>query len=66
MKVWEGIGDGTGGFAGSERVSLDQPGVYRYTVESDWEGFSGCVPGLPEGAATSTWWRRRGPRGRAA
>ena len=47
-KVWEGTGDGTGSFAATDRVTMDQPGVWVYTVESDWEGHPGHVPGLPE------------------
>lgn len=47
-KVWEGKGDAFGSYASLERITLDQPGVYVYTVESSWEGHPGCVPGLPE------------------
>jgi hypothetical protein len=43
----EGIGDSFGSFAGPERWPLDRPGVYRYTVEADWKGHKGVVPGLP-------------------
>ncbi|HEX9016712.1 MAG TPA: hypothetical protein VF960_12040, partial [Chloroflexota bacterium] len=47
LKVWEGTAAG-GSFAGTERVPLDRAGFYSYTVESDWNGFEGHVPGLPE------------------
>jgi hypothetical protein len=44
----QGVADATGSFAGKERWALDQPGVYRYTIDSNWNGFSGLVPGLPK------------------
>lgn len=46
--VAAGVGDSTGSFAGKDRWVLDVPGLYKYTVESDWNGFKGLVPGLPE------------------
>lgn len=47
---WEtnGIGDEEGGFAGRETWTLDQPGVWRYEVRSEWNGHPGRVPGLPD------------------
>ena len=47
-KTTDGSGDSFGSFAGSERWTLDQPGVYRYTVSSTWQGYPGIVPGLPD------------------
>ncbi|MBI4902687.1 MAG: hypothetical protein HY820_03580 [Acidobacteria bacterium] len=41
-----GQGDGAGSWVGS-RWTLDQPGVYRYQLEADWEGHTGVMPGLP-------------------
>lgn len=50
--VAAGVGDATGSWAGKDRWALDVPGMYRYTVESDWNGFAGLVPGMPkEGGA---------------
>jgi hypothetical protein len=47
-----GLGDAAGSFAGKERWLLDVPGVYRYRIEGEWEGFRGGMPGLPaEGGA---------------
>lgn len=43
-----GIGDSTGSFAGKDRWTLDVPGVYRYTIDSDWSGYKGLVPGMPK------------------
>lgn len=43
-----GVGDATGAWAGKERWALDVPGVYHYTVESEWNGYHGLVPGMPE------------------
>ncbi|MFB3825180.1 MAG: hypothetical protein ACE15B_00375 [Bryobacteraceae bacterium] len=44
--VATGKGDGTGSWAGT-RWTLDEPGIYRYTLEADWEGYRGIMPGLP-------------------
>jgi hypothetical protein len=43
-----GQGDRFGSFAARDRWVLDQPGVYRYTMTGEWEGFQGGVPGLPK------------------
>jgi len=48
-KVAEGVGDKFGYFVGGDKWKLDQPGVYSYTVKSDWQGFEGRVPGLTPG-----------------
>ena len=45
--VAEGTGDRFGSWAGKERWVLDVPGVYRYTLEGEWEGSKGYMPGLP-------------------
>jgi len=47
--VWEGEGDSSGSFAGATRVTLDQPGLYRYQLEGDWNGHRAVMPGLPAG-----------------
>jgi hypothetical protein len=46
--VWEGQGDKTGTFVGANRPSLDLPGVYTYTLEGEWQGYKGYMPGLPK------------------
>jgi hypothetical protein len=43
----QGAGDSFGTFAGSVRWTLDQPGIYKYWIEADWNGFRGSMPGLP-------------------
>lgn len=50
QKIAEGVGDKFGYFVGADKWQLDQPGVYSYTVTSDWQGFEGRVPGLTPGA----------------
>ena len=47
-KIAEGIGDRFGSFVGSDRWPLDQTGVYVYSIKSEWQGYNGCMPGLPE------------------
>jgi len=42
-----GPGDAFGSFAGSARWTLDQPGIYKYWIEGEWNGFRGAMPGLP-------------------
>jgi hypothetical protein len=46
--VTSGIGDSSGAFAGKERWVLDVPGVYKYTVDGDWNGYKAIVPGMPK------------------
>jgi len=46
--VASGISDSTGTFAGKDRWVLDIPGLYKYTIDSDWNGFKGLVPGMPK------------------
>jgi hypothetical protein len=48
VKEWDGTGDASGSFAGADKVALDKPGLYSYTVQSDWQGNPGHVPGLPD------------------
>jgi hypothetical protein len=43
-----GQGDEFGSFAARDRWTLDQPGVYRYTIRGEWNGFQGFMPGLPK------------------
>lgn len=42
-----GKGDSFGSFVGSERWTLDEPGIYRYTIDADWNGYPAIMPGLP-------------------
>jgi hypothetical protein len=44
--VAQGVGDAGGSWAGTP-WTLDTPGVYRYTVDAEWNGNKGVVPGLP-------------------
>jgi hypothetical protein len=39
--------DSFGTFVGPERWTLDQPGIYRFQIEGDWDGNRGYMPGLP-------------------
>jgi hypothetical protein len=41
-----GTADATGSWAGSA-YTLNQPGVYKYTLSATWNGFTGSMPGLP-------------------
>lgn len=45
--VAQGVGDATGSWAGTDRWTLDVPGVYRYTVDGEWNSYKALVPGLP-------------------
>jgi len=45
--VAQGVGDASGSWAGTSRWTFDTPGVYRYTVDAEWNGYPGVVPGLP-------------------
>lgn len=44
-----GTGDSFGSWAGKDKWLLDIPGVYRYTLFGEWQGFRGEMPGLPAG-----------------
>jgi hypothetical protein len=47
-----GVSDAKGSFAGKTPCTHNQAGIYRYTIDSDWNGFHAIVPGLPkEGGA---------------
>ncbi|MBI4787133.1 MAG: hypothetical protein HY782_08825 [Chloroflexi bacterium] len=46
--VAQGVGDSFGGFVGKERWTLDLPGIYQYTLEGEWQGNKGYMPGLPK------------------
>jgi hypothetical protein len=41
-----GTGDRFGSFAGTERWMLDEPGIYHFHLEADWQGYKGRMPGL--------------------
>lgn len=41
-----GTGDSTGSWVG-EKWTLDQPGLYRFHLSGDWQGFPATMPGLP-------------------
>ncbi len=43
----QGQGDASGSFAGKDRWTLDMPGIYRYNIVADWQGYKGYMPGLP-------------------
>jgi hypothetical protein len=45
--IAQGTGDQFGTFAGKDKWTLDIPGVYRYWLEADWQGYKGYMPGLP-------------------
>jgi hypothetical protein len=47
VAVATGAADRFGVFLGTERWMLDVPGVYRYTIEAEWHGHKGRMPGLP-------------------
>jgi hypothetical protein len=42
-----GLGDAFGSFAAPDRFTLDAPGVYRFTIQGEWQGHRGGMPGLP-------------------
>lgn len=48
QRVALGNGDQFGYFAATDKWTLDQPGVWYYSVEANWNGNLGRVPGLPE------------------
>lgn len=45
--IAKGVPDRSGVFVGAERWSLDEPGLYRYTIDAEWQGHKGRMPGLP-------------------
>ena len=45
--TWQGQGDAGGSWAGSQRVTLDVPGTYRFFLSGEWQGHRGYMPGLP-------------------
>jgi hypothetical protein len=47
-RVATGKGDQYGYFVATEKWPLDQAGVWTYTVNATYNGYSGKVPGLPE------------------
>ncbi|MBM3128314.1 MAG: hypothetical protein FJ009_06715 [Chloroflexi bacterium] len=46
--VAQGVGDAGGSWAGKEPWLLDVPGVYKYAVNGEWNGYSALVPGMPK------------------
>jgi hypothetical protein len=40
------VGDSFGSFVGKDKWPLDLPGVYTYTLEAEWNGYTGVMPGL--------------------
>jgi hypothetical protein len=44
-----GAGDNFGSYASKDRWTLDIPGVYRFWIEGEWQGYRGYMPGLPRG-----------------
>jgi len=46
--VAQGVGDAGGSWAGKEPWTLDLPGVYKYAVNGEWNGYSALVPGMPK------------------
>ena len=47
-ETWQGTGDASGAIAAANRVTLDEPGLYRYSLEGFWNGHWAVMPGLPE------------------
>jgi len=47
-RIAEGIGDKFGYFTSKDKWTLDQPGVWNYTINATWNGYKGRVPGLPD------------------
>jgi len=45
--VAQGTGDSFGSFVGKERWVLDVPGIYRYNIDAEWNGYPAIMPGLP-------------------
>ena len=43
-----GTGDRFGAFAGTERWPLDEPGIYHFHLEADWQGHSAASPQMKE------------------
>jgi hypothetical protein len=48
VKTAEGKGDKFGSWSNAEKWTLDIPGIYRYWIEADWQGYKGYMPGLPK------------------
>ena len=64
-KSAEGTGDASGSFVGAERWPLDATGAYRYTIEAEWDGHPGGMPGLPESGGEFYVFRKDRPAGAA-
>jgi hypothetical protein len=48
VKTTTGTGDASGSFVATDHWTLDQPGLYTYTIKAVWQGYPGCMPGLPD------------------
>jgi hypothetical protein len=46
QEVTAGSGDKFGSWAG-QRMTMDIPGVYSFSIEADWQGNKAFMPGLP-------------------
>lgn len=46
--VATGQGDQYGYFTGSKGYTLNQTGVWAYTVNATWNGYQGHIPGMPD------------------
>lgn len=64
QKVAEGTGDKYGSFVGST-WALDVPGVYRYQLRGNWNGYEGRMPGLPESGGEFYVYSKNRPAGTA-
>ena len=42
-----GVSDAYGSFSGKDRFLLDTPGLYRFTLDANWNGNPAIMPGLP-------------------
>ena len=64
-QVAEGTADRFGSFAGATAWPLDAPGVYTYQLRATWNGFSGRMPGLPDGGGEFYVYSKTRPAGAA-
>jgi hypothetical protein len=58
-----GQGDASGSWAGKDRWTLDQAGVYRFRIEAEWNGYRGGMPGLPGSGGEIYVIEKERPRG---
>jgi hypothetical protein len=43
-----GVSDAYGSFSGKDRFLLDTPGLYKFTLDANWNGNPAIMPGLPK------------------